>query len=51
VSDDTDDVPGFLKTHFDCPVCGYDDSVEGDASGDTVVCDDCGTTFTIGVVR
>lgn len=43
--DELEHVTGFIRTHFECPACGYDFDLEGDRSIETIECPDCRKRF------
>jgi hypothetical protein len=50
LTDELETVIGYMKTHFDCPYCGYPDEREGDCSAEAVTCGNCLNSFIIRVV-
>lgn len=48
---DCEEVLGYLYTHVDCPNCGEQSEIEGDASSDNIECDVCGGVFKVYEVR
>lgn len=50
-NEEDNEVSGYIFTHFDCPHCSEAGEVEGDASGDTLICTSCEGTLRIGTVR
>jgi predicted RNA-binding Zn-ribbon protein involved in translation (DUF1610 family) len=43
--DNLEHVLGYIRTHFDCPHCGFMFDEEGDKSSETIECPDCRETF------
>jgi predicted RNA-binding Zn-ribbon protein involved in translation (DUF1610 family) len=44
-------VIGYLRTHFDCPYCGFNFDEEGDKSVEAITCPDCQQNFWCREVR
>lgn len=47
---EAEEARGYIYTHADCPHCSEAVEVEGDATGDTIQCDACEGSFTLGQV-
>ena len=44
---ESEDVIGFIFTHWDCPSCDYVNQEEGHKQSEAVDCEECGKRFYI----
>lgn len=42
-----EEATGYIYTHADCPDCGMEEMLEGDAMGEEVECEHCKCKFVI----
>lgn len=51
MTEELEEIVGYIRTQFDCENCGEVFDVEGDASSDVVTCDCCNTKYKVREVR
>jgi len=50
MSDEDEDAEarGYIYTHWDCPLCEFDNVTEGHCQGEKIECEGCGKSVRVG---